>query len=374
MKTWYSIKAQGQNEAVIDIFDIIGYWGISARDFIDDLKRLGDSIQNIRVRINSDGGEVFDGIAIYNALKRHPANVTVEVYGIAASIASIIAMAGDKIVMPANTFMFIHDPLAIVIGDSEDMKSMADTLDKIASALQSTYMVKSGKSEKEVKKWMNEDTWFSAEEALAAGLADEVTDAVKMAANANLGKFKNLPEGLKPFASEDVIVPDNRDPSTSSGRTATNPNTNTDTNTSSDTSTVPAPTPEELTAAAEKCARDILAECTRAGVPEAATSFLDRGLSADEVKAKLADADKVRARCLAAKLPDRANNYIKAGMTAKEVADDLFDVLIARQGPEIDGKFGPESPTMKSTQPHVIDIRAINKRYQDKEKNFGRKS
>ena len=91
--------------------------------------------------------------------------MTVEVYGIAASIASIIAMAGDKVIMPANTFMFIHDPLAIVIGDAADMRDMADSLEKIAAALQSTYMVKTGKSEKEVQKWMSEDTWFSAQEA-----------------------------------------------------------------------------------------------------------------------------------------------------------------------------------------------------------------
>ena len=87
MKTWYSIKAQNDNEAIIDIFDYIGYWGVNARDFIADLKTLGDNITRIKVRINSDGGEVFDGIAIYNALKRHQAKVTVEVYGIAASIA-----------------------------------------------------------------------------------------------------------------------------------------------------------------------------------------------------------------------------------------------------------------------------------------------
>jgi len=265
--------------------------------------------------------------------------------------------------MPANTFMFIHDPLAIVVGDAEEMKSMADSLDKIAGALQSTYMVKTGKSEKEVKKWMNEDTWFSAEEAVAAGLADEMTDSVRMAANANLGKFKNLPEALKPLAENTDPEPD-PDPKPAP---VTDP----------DPAPAPVetqPTTEEITAAAEKRARDIVATCTQAGVPEAATAFLDRGLSADEVKARLADADKIRSRCAAAKLPDRANGYIKAGMSVKEVADELFDVLIAREGPPIDGKLGPEGASAAPSSPQILDVRAINKRYQDKEQNFGRKS
>jgi hypothetical protein len=219
---------------------------------------------------------------------------------------------------------------------------VADELQKIAGALQSTYMVKTGKSEKEVKKWMNEDTWFSAQEALDAGLADEVTDSVKMAANANLATFKNLPTALKPFA--ETPEPDPKPAPVTEPEPA-----------------APAKTAEEIAAeeaeaahqsaknvenaqkAGEKRARDILAACTDAGVPEAAASFLDRGLSADEVKSKLADATKIRARCLAARLPDRANNYIKAGMSVKEVADDLFDVLIARQGPEIDNKLAPEA-------------------------------
>lgn len=372
MKTWYSIKAQNENEALIDIFDLIGYWGISARDFISDLKGLGGNVQNIRVRINSDGGEVFDGIAIYNALKRHQANVTVEVYGIAASIASIIAMAGDKVIMPANTFMFIHDPLAVVIGDADDMRDVADSLEKIAGALQSTYMVKTGKSEEDVKKWMNSDTWFTAQEALDAGLADEVTDAVKMAASANIGKFKNLPEALKALAEETPVTdPPPEVPAEEAAPEATAPPSE------------PEKTEEEISAAAtqaaNKRAQEILDACTKAGVPEAASEFLNRGLSADEVKAKLADANKIRARCAAAKVPERANGYIKAGMSVKEVADDLFDVLIARQGPEIDGRLSPQGFLGATHKPggqaqNGFDPAAINKAYQDKEKNFGRKS
>src|SRR5262249_43624600 len=155
------------------------------------------------VRINSYGGEVFDGIAIYNALKRHSASIEVVVYGVAASIASVIAMAGDKVVMPENTFMFIHDPLALVIDDADDMRDMADALDKIAAGLIASYVSKSGKEEKEVKKWMAEDRWFTAADAKEAGLADEVTSPIKIAANANLSRFKNLPPSLKPLSAGD---------------------------------------------------------------------------------------------------------------------------------------------------------------------------
>src|SRR5262245_51278548 len=115
MKTWYSIQAKKAGSAEIVIFDEIGVWGITAKAFYDELKALGD-IREIMLRVNSPGGDVFDGLAIYNMLKSHKARVNVTIDGIAASIASIIAMAGDHITMPGNTFMFVHDPLAIVIG------------------------------------------------------------------------------------------------------------------------------------------------------------------------------------------------------------------------------------------------------------------
>jgi ATP-dependent Clp endopeptidase proteolytic subunit ClpP len=350
MKTWYSIKAQSENEALIDIFDVIGYWGITAQDFIADLKRLGDSISQIRVRINSEGGEVFDGIAIYNALKRHPANVTVEIYGIAASIASIIAMAGDKVIMPSNTFMFIHDPLAIVVGDATDMRDMADSLEKIAAALQSTYMVKTGKSEKEIQKWMNEDTWFSAQEALDAGLADEVTDAVKMAARANLTRFKNLPEALKPLAVDDsspsASAPNSGEGTLLSPQPTDNPRNR-----------IEFVEPDAETIRAE--AAEIVKLCNENGLSEMAAEFLAKGARLSDVQKRFEHAAEIRTRCVAAGMPERAPKFIVAALTPAEVSDHLLKIKAALDPTEIDNKQRPEPQAQTAKQKVELDQAAI---------------
>ncbi len=332
MKTWYTIKAQNESEALVDIFDVIGFWGVTAQDFIADLKRLGDNISNIRVRINSEGGEVFDGIAIYNALKRHPAKVTVEVYGIAASIASIIAMAGDRVIMPANTFMFIHDPLAVVIGDAADMRDMADSLEKIAGALQSTYMVKTGKSEKEVRKWMNNDTWFSAQEALDAGLADELVDAVQMAARANLARFKNLPDPLKALAIDPIAGP-SADPAPSAGAGAapTSPPQPTES-----TNRIEIVEPDAETLRAEAAA--IVKLCNEYGLPQMAAEFFAKGARLSDVQQRFEHAAEIRARCAAAGMPERGPKYIAAALTPDEVSDHLLKIKQALDPTEIDNK------------------------------------
>lgn len=357
MNSWYQIKAQASGDYEVLIYDEIGFWGVTAKQFIDDFKRIPAEAK-VTLRLNSPGGDVFDSLAIYNVIKRHPGEVSATIDGLAASGASVVAMAADKIAMPENAFMMIHKVSGGVIGNADDMRDFADAMDKFDSGLVATYAARTGQSIEKITEMLADETWLTAAEAKELGFADEVIEPVKLAASATVvSRFKNLPEGLKAVADPK--------PATVVEETTTQVETK---------PAEEAPTTEEITAAAEKRARDILAACTAAGVPEAATTFLDRGLSADEVKARLADADKIRARCAAAKLPDRANGYIKAGMSVKEVADELFDVLIAREGPQIDGKLGPETVSSAPSQPHVLDIRAINKRYQDKEKNFGRKS
>jgi ATP-dependent Clp protease protease subunit len=135
-------------------------WGISARNFINDLGGLG-AVKTIKARINSYGGDVFDGIAIYNALKYHEASVEVTVYGIAASIASVIAMAGDKILMPENAFMFVHDPLGFAAGNAADMRELADALDKIKGGLVRSNAAKTGQSDEKIAELMSADTWLN---------------------------------------------------------------------------------------------------------------------------------------------------------------------------------------------------------------------
>lgn len=191
------IQAKGKTAEVL-IYDDIGegwFGGISAKSFADEIKKLG-KMDELNVRINSYGGSVFDGLAIYNTLKKNTARIVVDIDGIAASIASIIAMAGDEIRMADNGFMMIHDPWAMAMGTSEDMRREADVLDQVRGSLLDTYMKRATISEDEISTMMTEETWLTAADAVEAGLADEQTEAMAIAAHAKpeiLKKFKHMP-------------------------------------------------------------------------------------------------------------------------------------------------------------------------------------
>jgi ATP-dependent Clp endopeptidase proteolytic subunit ClpP len=195
VKRWYEFRAQAKGAAEIVIYDEIGAFGIQAKAFLDELKALG-SVAELTVRINSPGGSVFDGVAIYNALKRHQASITVWIDGIAASIASMIAMAGDEVVMPENAMLVLHDPSGLVAGTASDMRAMAEALDKMSAAMVAAYRDKSGAGDEEIAALMAAETWLSAKEALELGLADRVEQPVKMAAHFDLSRFRNAPPQL----------------------------------------------------------------------------------------------------------------------------------------------------------------------------------
>ena len=125
--SWFRMKASAADEADIYIYDEIGFWGVTARQFVSDLQALGD-ISHINLHINSPGGDVFEGIAIFNALKFHGAAITVHIDGIAASMASVIAMVGNPVVMPENTMMMIHYPSHYLMGTHEEPDSFINTL------------------------------------------------------------------------------------------------------------------------------------------------------------------------------------------------------------------------------------------------------
>lgn len=208
MKSWYSIQAKAESSVTeISIFDEIGYWGISAKQFIGDLKSV-PSNHKILLRIHSPGGEVFDGNAIANALKRHAGGYEVQIEGLAASMATVISLGGSPVKMSANGFYMIHNPWGAAIGDADNMRDQAALLDKIQTGIVNAYAARSGKSIQQIEDWMDAETWFTAEEALAAGFVDEITDAVKVAACANgLGKFKNTPQNLTTLEIDMDIVP-----------------------------------------------------------------------------------------------------------------------------------------------------------------------
>jgi ATP-dependent Clp protease, protease subunit len=194
LKRWFDFRAQAKGAEIV-IYDEIGAFGIPAKAFLDELKALGP-IAELTIRINSPGGSVFDGVAIYNALKRHDAAITVWIDGIAASIASMIAMAGDEVVMPENAMLVLHDPSGLVAGTASDMRAMAEALDRMKAGMVAAYRDKSGRDDAEIEELMRDETWFSAEEAVALGLADRVEQPVAMAAHFDLSRFRNPPPQL----------------------------------------------------------------------------------------------------------------------------------------------------------------------------------
>ena len=203
------IKNKGKGKAELYLYEAIGSgWmgGISAKDVADALKSMG-SLTEIKVRINSPGGDVFDGVAIYNQLVKNSAKIVVEIDGLAASIASIIAMAGDEINMPSNAMIMIHDPWMIAAGTAEELRDQAELLDKIRGQLLSTYQTRTGGDLKEISDMMAAETWMTADEALEHGFIDNITDEVQAAASFDLSKFKHAPKSLQNQTSEPTLQP-----------------------------------------------------------------------------------------------------------------------------------------------------------------------
>lgn len=203
MKKWFTIQNKADTEPVeILIYDQIGKdWfsgdGIAAKDFAEALKEIPKDRQ-IMVGINSPGGNVWDGLAIYHQLKARGDKVTTRVDGIAASIASVIALAGAVVQMPKNALLMIHRAWGVAVGNAADMLKLADDLTKHDGVIASIYSDKNGKDWKENLEAMEQETWFNGEEAHDFGLVDEVTDTVAMAANFDLSRFKHAPNSGVP--------------------------------------------------------------------------------------------------------------------------------------------------------------------------------
>jgi len=277
VKSWYSIQAKADQAAEISIYDEIGFWGVTAKQFIGDLKAIDATA--IKLAINSPGGAVFDALAIYNALRQHPASVEVTIMGVAASAASIIAMAGDTVVMPENAFMMIHNPLNMAYGNADDLREMADVLDKIGASLVGIYAKRTGLPEDEIKALLDAETWLNADEAVLKGFADELQPELKVAASFDM---ERLPDNVR--AS---IAP------------------------AADPEPAPEPEPEDdhpLDTAA------ITAACAAAGLSAYADALaLDPLLKTPaDLSAALAEAKEIVAVCQAGAMPEIAARLIAA--------------------------------------------------------------
>ena len=178
MKKFWDISAQG-NEGEVSLYGVIegdpGFMEgeVTPKQFVRELEALG-RVDQLNIRINSPGGNVFAGQAIYSILRRHEARKVVTVDGLAASIASVVAMAGDEVVMPVNAMMMVHNPHGLSIGFADDHRKFADTLDKIRDGIVATYRDKTSLRRSQIEGFMDDETWFTAEEAVEQGFADRV--------------------------------------------------------------------------------------------------------------------------------------------------------------------------------------------------------
>jgi len=202
VRTWYEFKASddGKKETQLYLYNEIGGFGKNASDFVRDLQTVPQD-NRVVLRIHSPGGDVLDGHAIFNALRAHPGGLTTQIDGLAASMASVVALAGDPVRMAGNGLMMIHNVSAGMHGDSEDLRQMADVMDKIQETIKAIYSAKTGLSKKKIQEMMDAETWMTAKEAVDLGFADEITGDLKMAAKFDLSKFKNPPALLTPAAA-----------------------------------------------------------------------------------------------------------------------------------------------------------------------------
>lgn len=187
--------------AEVLLYDMIGEddffgGGISAKDFRDQIKAI--KVKAMNLRINSPGGSVTEASAMLNALDEFKGRIEVDIDGLAASAASVVAMAGDTVRVATNGLVMIHDPMSGVMGRADDMRRMADLLDKVREQILNAYERKSKAGREQLGAWMAAETWFTGQEAVDAGLADSVTEPLRMAACADpevltkLG-YKNIP-------------------------------------------------------------------------------------------------------------------------------------------------------------------------------------
>lgn len=315
-----NIKAEkiGAKTLRLEIYDQIGpaWFGmIDGKTVSKAIKDAGD-VDQINVHINSPGGSVWEGLAIYNILKGHSARVLTKVDGVAASSASVIAMAGDEIEIPKNALMMIHNPWTYSQGYASDLRKDADMLDTHKTAIVETYLTKTKKSRDEVAKLMDDETWWTGEEAVAAGFATRTTPELTLPSSASASNevaamYRRAPSNFLTLAALATGSPSIKEPAMSDTATSAVPAAQAPaapavapaaTSTTAPAAAAPAATPaaaaapdaaadrQAVMAAERKRAADINAVCLKARKPELAAKFIEDGTTLVDVNAALLDA------------------------------------------------------------------------------------
>lgn len=323
-RPWFAFRAAAEGGVPeLSIYDEIGFWGTTAKDFMGQLQKVADA-EAIVVRINSPGGDAFDGLTIHNALARFKGEVRVHVDGLAASAASIIAMAGSTITMAENAMMMIHEPWGIVIGTADDMAAMGEALGKLNSAIITTYARKSGMESDELAEMLKAETWLTADEAIAHGLADEKKAPAEMRASfdANaLASYRKVPAQLLAAMSEGAVA---------------------------------------------ARADEIRRMAAEANLASEADALVADNLSAEKAGERIAAMAEIRTLCQAAKKPDLFNE-LKTG-TVEAARARLFSLLVkedeeadTRSSLAVDPGKGGKPPAAAPAGKPAFDPVAIHK-------------
>ena len=353
-KHWYSLKASGEAEArsiEVYVYGEIGTWGITANQFVRDLAALDDGVSPIVVAFNSVGGDLFDGLAIHNALSRLGERCTGRVDALAASAASVAVCGAHKVVIASNAMLMIHNPWTYAAGDAEDLRKVATALDQAMEAIIAAYKAKAPDiDEVELRRMVNAETWLTASEAVALGLADEVGEGVTVKAclgqGSALQRFQHAPQALLAQLDEPPEP-------------------------------APEPTPDPIPPEPEKppivdsakLALLITQSCNAAGISNLVEPLISTTKLADEatVNAALTNAKAVRDLCVAARLPEFTQEFVAAGLSAEAVRGRLFDKLVSGGGFEIDNSLpivDDPAPKIQAKQPDPPSIWAARQSVQ----------
>jgi len=334
-KSWYTLQASGETEQrsiEIFVYGEIGAWGVTANQFVQDLRAMDDGTSPIIVAFNSIGGDLFDGLAIHNALSRLGERCTGRIDALAASAASVAVCGAHRVVIAANAMLMIHNPYTFSAGDAEDFRRVADVLDQTLEAIIAAYKSKAPDiDEVELRRMVHAETWLTANEAVALGLADEVGDGLKVQACLGQGsvlqRFQHAPaELLAQLDDEPESEP-------------------------SEPVDPPAPVLD-----AAKLALMVTQGCAAAGISNLVEPLLKATKLESEavVQAALTKAKALHSLCVAARLPELAGGFICAGLDEAAVRARLFDKLVGKGGGfEIDNSLPLEddpAPTIKAKQ------------------------
>lgn len=304
--------------------------GFTSAQVIEALSTL--SGKPVSVRINSFGGYVHEGVAIYNALKNHNAEVTTYVDAMAASAASVIAMAGAKVVMRKGSLLMIHDPWSMTVGNQQDHEASMKMLEVTAESIASIYAAKTGRPVEDIRAEMKEELWLSPADAIAKGYADvEEGEAVEAAAF-DYRMFAKAPEPLKALAAAKGWKNQPRSPAASAAQPSKE-------SPMPEILNNPAPSLDAAAAESAVLARvnGIMAVCNAAGEPAMAASLIREGLTVDAARARVEGAREIRAAVArAAKVSplidvSMADSYIASGASVEKVRSDLFDRMASAQ-------------------------------------------